>query len=342
MNRAAIRRFLIPVLVLCVLLGTLRLPCRAEEAEADSRERFTLTFVGDCTFGGLASTYNAQVGFLKTVGEDYGYPFRMVEDYFREDEATFLNLEGPLFDREKPAVKKYVFRGPTQMGAVLTENSVEAVSVANNHTEDHGREGYESTLAVLEQREIPCAKTNESTLFVTKNGITVGLYGAVYYLLDEERILADIQALAAQEPDILIFAPHWGSEGSYQPNAQQIRLGRAAIDAGADIVWGSHPHVLQPVEHYQDGVIYYSLGNFSFGGNGDPRDYDTALIQQEILRDEDGTVSLGETSLVPCCISGDIRQNDYQPVPYGPETPEYERTMKKLTGQWHLACIPIG
>ena len=88
------------------------------------------------------------------------------------------------------------------------------------------------------------------------------------------------------------MAPHWGVEGSYRPTQEQMDLAHAAIDAGADIVWGSHPHVLQPIEEYKDGLILYSMGNFCFGGNGAPEDLDTVLIQQEVVKTPDGRVSL--------------------------------------------------
>ena len=139
----------------------------------------------------------------------------------------------------------------------------------------------------------------------------------------------------------MIFAPHWGVEGTYHPTEAQKTLAHAVIDAGADLVWGSHPHVLQNVEQYGDGVIFYSLGNFSFGGNGYPRDYDTALIRQEVIRDADGNISLGETVLIPANVSSEENRNKYQPTPYEPGTEAYARTMKKLDGTWEGPDLPI-
>ena len=102
------------------------------------------------------------------------------------------------------------------------------------------------------------------------------------------------------------------------------------LDAGADIVFGSHPHVLQPIEEYGGGIIFYSLGNFSFGGNGAPKDYDTALVQQEVIRDAEGTVSLGQLSIVPASVSSVAERNNFQPTPYEPGTEEYNRVLSKL------------
>ena len=304
-------------------------------------ERFLLTFVGDCTLGANPTNTYADVGFPKIVGTDYAYPFRNVISWFENDECTFLNLEGPLTDVGNPMQKKHVFRGPTDYVNILTQNSVEAVTIANNHTMDYGQTGYASTVETLNDAGIPFVDRDASCIFTTEHDLTIGLYGAVYYLLDEAAITEGISALKEQGCDLVIFAPHWGVEGTYHPTADQIRLGHAAIDAGADIVWGSHPHVLQPVESYNGGIIYYSLGNFSFGGNGYPRDYDTALLQQEVIRAADGTLRLGELTMVPANVSSVSDRNNYQPTPYEIGTDGYDRVLRKLDGSWDGPNLPI-
>ena len=213
---------------------------------------------------------------------------------------------------------------------ILTENSVEAVTLANNHSLDYGRNGYAATVSTLEAAGVPYVEENASTVLTTESGLTIGLYAAVYYSLDMEDMVAEITSMKEQGVDVIIFAPHWGAELYYEPNEIQRQFGYAAIDAGAHIVYGSHPHVLQPVEEYNGGVIYYSLGNFSFGGNIYPSDFDTALIQQEIIRDPDGTIRLGEMTAVPCCVSSVADHNNFQPTPYARDSAEYERVMDKL------------
>ena len=312
-------------------------PVETEPAE----ECFLLTFVGDCTFGASPANYYAGVGFINTVGEDYGYPFRNVLTFFETDEATFANLEGPLTDSGNPVQKKHTFRGPTDYVNILTENSVEAVTLANNHSHDYGQTGYASTVKTLEEAGVPFADRDSSCVFTTQNGLKIGLYGAVYYQLDTESIVSAIASLKQTGCDLVIFAPHWGVEGTYRPTQAQVELAHAVIDAGADIVWGSHPHVLQKVERYGCGVIYYSLGNFSFGGNGYPRDYDTALIRQEVIRDAHGNITLGETLPVPASVSSEPNRNNYQPTPYAPEEAGYDRAMKKLNGTWDGPDLPI-
>ena len=255
-------------------------------------ERFLLTFAGDCTFGANPVNYFAGFGFIKTVGEDYRYPFRNVISWFENDECTFLNLEGPLSDEGNPMQKKHVFRGPTAYVKILTENSVEAVTLANNHSMDYGKEGYTNTIATLESAGVPYVETNSSTIITLDSGLSIGIYGTVYYSMDNEDMVAEITAMKEQGIDVIIYAPHWGAEGYYQPNRIQKEAAYAAVDAGAQIVWGTHPHVLQPIEEYNGGVIFYSLGNFAFGGNCAPKDLDTALIQQEISLQPDGSITL--------------------------------------------------
>ena len=133
--------------------------------------------------------------------------------------------------------------------------------------------------------------------------------------------------------DILIFAPHWGTEGSYKVTANQESFAHAAIDAGAHIVFGTHPHVLQKMEAYNGGYIFYSLGNFSFGGNTAPRDVDTAIAQVTVKKDGDSW-AVDDYDLIPCRLSSTDSKNDYCPRPYKEDEEGYTRALSKLDGSW--------
>ena len=311
-------------------------------AETDpEEERFLLTFVGDCTLGANPSNTYADVGFPRVVGEDYAYPFKNVLSFFETDDATFVNLEGALTDKGNPADKTYTFRGSPAYTHILTDNSVEVVTLANNHSLDYGQTGYNSTRAVLEEVGIPYVERDRGVLIELKCGLKVGLYGMVYYKLDAADMKAEIAVLREQGAELVIVAPHWGVEGSYRPTQLQQDIGHAAIDAGADIVWGSHPHVLQPVEEYNGGIIYYSMGNFCFGGNSKPEDFDTALLRQEVIRHSDGTISLGSLNIIPCSISSESRVNNYQPTPIAEDSEEYARVLSKLNGSFEGPNLKI-
>lgn len=305
-------------------------------------ERFTLTFVGDCTFGSNAANWYAPYGFVLTAGEDYSYPFQNVSTYFENDDFTMINLEGPLCDSGSGVQKKHVFHGLTSYVHFITDNSIEAVTIANNHTQDYGSSGYESTVQTLQDADVPYVEANASTIVTTERGLTIGIYAAVYNSWDHEDMKAEVAALREKGVDLVIYAVHWGTEGSYHPVSNQVELAHEAIDAGVDIVYGSHPHVLQNVETYNGGIIYYSLGNFCFGGNIYPRDLDSAVLQQEIIRDPDGTVRLGELTMIPCSVSSISDRNNFQPTPYEEGTEEYTRAMSKLDGTWTGHDLPIG
>ena len=298
-----------------------------------SETTFTLTFVGDCTFGSTEVNWTYESSFVQTVGEDYRYPFANVAEIFENDDFTLANLEGPLTEVGEPAEKQFVFRGKPEYTAILTQNSVEAVTMANNHILDYGYEGRTSTREALAAAGVVYGAREEYFLYTTESGLTVGVY-CDDFAFDRTHIRESIAALREQGAEVVVCAFHWGEERDYSPNQNEIDWGRIAIDAGADIVAGHHPHVLQPMEVYNGGVILYSLGNFSFGGNANPTDMDTAIVQQQIVRAADGSISLGELTVIPCSISSVSSYNNYQPTPYEIGSEAYDRVMQKLAGTY--------
>ena len=296
--------------------------------------RYTLTFTGDCTLASAPSHYNNSQGFIKTVGEDYGFPFRNVLEFFENDDFTIINLESVLADAGGAADKLFTFRGPVAYTQIMTSSSVEAVTLANNHTMDYGKEGYESTTKALTDAGIWFVEENKTQLVTTESGLVIGLY-ADSFTFSAADIQKNVKSLRDQGAEIIICAFHWGTEGSYRATGQQKQMAHAAIDAGADIVYGHHPHVLQPIEEYNDGYIFYSLGNFSFGGNHFPRDMDSAIVQVQVLRDADGAVSLEGMTIIPVSISSMQGQNNFQPTPYEEGTKEYDRALSKLDGTFN-------
>ena len=296
-------------------------------------ESFTLTFVGDCTLGSMPSWMGYASSFVQVVGENYELPFRYVKGFFESDDCTFVNLESVLADSGTPADKQFTFRGPTRFVNILTCGSVEMVTLSNNHTYDFGTEGYQTTKDTLDSAGVSYVEKNSSTLITTESGLTIGVYG-LYFNLNESDMREEIAYLRENGAQIIVAAIHWGSEGVYYANSGQISIAHKLIDAGVDIVWGHHPHVLQKIEEYNSGIIYYSLGNFSFGGNHNPSDKDTAVLQQQIIREPDGTVHLGELTIIPCCLSSVTNKNDFQPTPCDVGSQRYESVLSKLLGTY--------
>ena len=299
----------------------------AEEDEVS----FLLTFVGDCTLGSDARVYGVKYSFIDVIGEDYDYPFRNVAQYFREDDCTFVNLETVLKD-EGCVIKEngFAFRGPTAYTKILTGSSVEAVTIANNHIRDYGIQGVESTRKALEEAELPYVEQDTYRVITTDSGLHIGIYGG-FFQVDVKKVEKAVEEMKRQGAELIVMAIHWGIEGSYRPNTDQENLGRQLIDLGVDIVYGCHSHVLQRVEEYNGGIIYYSLGNFSFGGNHSPKDMDTVILRQQVLRHKDGTVTLGTLTPIPACVSSQRPQNDFQPTPYKEGTEDYARVLQKLS-----------
>ena len=291
-------------------------------------DEFVFTFAGDCTFGknhGFSSAWD----FPHVVGQDYDYPFASVRQYFEDDDFTMVNLEGALTDYNVPMEKTYRFRGPPAYAKILSGSSVEIVTLANNHSGDYGQRGLSDTRASLEAENVLYVEDGGTLLVETERGMTVGVCAFFWNGWKQKDCIRELREAGAQ---FIISFWHWGEEGTHRVNGNQIWAAHEAIDAGADLVIGSHPHVLQHVEQYGDGVIVYSLGNFSFGGNTNPSDKDTVVFRQHVRLNEDGTTSLGETELIPCRLSSVTDRNDYQPTPYEEGSTEYERVMKLMMG----------
>lgn len=293
-------------------------------------EYFTVSMVGDCTL--TSSQYNNH--FETTLNGDMSWPFSGTIQYFKDDYLTIANLECSFSDTPLYGTGTFQFCGAAENAQILTDGSVEFVTLGNNHTMDFGQTGLENTEKALDAAGVAYAPPDGSYVYQNGDGITIGLYAA-RWCAGEAEVRAGVSALAAREDvDIVICLMHWGIEGSYRVISGQEQLGRAAIDAGADIVYGSHPHVLQRIDEYNGGYVIYSLGNWSFGGNTAPRDRDTAIVQFTIKRDVDGTVSVEGYEAIPCCLSSTEGVNDYRPVPYEEGSAEYQRAMSKLDGSF--------
>ena len=282
-----------------------------------------MTFLGDCTLGGEDRLLHKPYAFAAAMdGEGYGYYFKNVKDLLAQDDLTVANLECVLRTdtRGGSKDKTYVFRGEPEYTQVLTLGSVEAVGLENNHTLDFGDKGLADTKQALDAAGISYFDMSD-TLFYEKDGIRVaflGLQRAYYYTLGEE-FLQKIQALH-DDPDVdaVIVTLHFGEEYGAAHNRGQEVMAYRMIDAGADMIVGTHTHIIQGMEIYNDRLIFYSLGNFVFGGNSNIRSMQ-AIIPRVIFRfSDDGALEGVKLRIYPAHISGDDsgmdNDNNYQPV----------------------------
>ena len=289
---------------------------KAEKEYTPTVQTVTMTAVGDCT---LANDINADPnGSFKSVAEslngDYSYFFKNVAPIFSEDDLTIVNFEGTLSNQGTRQDKQFAFRGKPEYVQILTSSSVEAANLANNPSADYGDVSLSDTIKYLNEAGISNF-IGTNTAIRDVNGISVGLVGID--ALDEteaaklENVIGSVKSLGAQ---LVIVSIHWGEEKATAPNDTQIELAHKAIDAGADLVLGTHPHVLQGIEKYNGKYIAYSLGNFCFGGNNNPADKDTVIYRQTFTF-VDGVMQEDDNmTLIPATISGHDEYNDYQPA----------------------------
>lgn len=258
----------------------------------NGEDRVHMTFTGDVMFSGnVAVALNAQ-------GMDY--PYREVRSYLERADLTIANLETPITEGGTAAVKQYAYRSSPKALPAFKEAGFDLVSLSNNHILDYGTEGLLDTLQHLDKFEIGRfgAGRNSEEAFapaiVEKNGIKLAFLGFSKVVphtdwkagrsrpgvADTYALEAPLAAIAkAREiADLVIVLPHWGVEREDKPESYQREFARSYIDAGADLVIGSHPHVLQGFEQYKGKWIVYSLGNFIFTMNENSQTWETVIL----------------------------------------------------------------
>ena len=290
----------------------------------------TLSVVGDCTLG--TDEYFDYDTSLNAYYENYGADYFManVKSIFSKDDLTIANFEGTLTESTEREDKQFAFKAPASYANILTAGSVEAVNTANNHSHDYGEESFNDTLNALDTANILHFGYDETAVTEVK-GVKVGLVG-IYELNDhlgrEEQLKQNIAKVKQDGAQLIVVIFHWGNEKEEVPDENQKTLGHLAIDEGADLVCGHHPHVLQGIEEYKGKNIVYSLGNFCFGGNAYPSDMDTIIFQQTFTIDQNCVKDDNVTNIIPCSISSYSDYNNYQPTPA--EGEEATRIMQKI------------
>ena len=277
----------------------------------------TISVVGDCTLG-TDETFDYDTSlnaYYDSNGKDYF--FQNVKSIFAADDLTIANFEGTLTDSDAREDKTFAFKAPAEYAQILTSGSIEAVNTANNHSHDYGDQSYTDTLTALDNEGITHFGYDDTAVMDIK-GVKVGLVG-IYELNDhlgrEQQLKDNIAKVKADGAELVIVIFHWGNETETVPDTNQMTLGRLAIDEGADLVCGHHPHVLQGIETYKGKNIVYSLGNFCFGGNSSPSDMDTMIFQQTFTITSNGVQADNVTNIIPCSISSADGYNNYQPTP---------------------------
>ena len=275
-----------------------------QPADGEARPTVKLAFVGDVLLGEYVGDLMERNGF--------DYPYVHAAEVIRSADVAVANLETAVTDRdiEKPGEKTYEFKSDPDALPAFRDAGFDAVNLANNHTMDFGPDGLRDTMRHLEENgivHVGAGETAEEAYapeYIEKNGLRIALFGFSHVIPDvcwkvgARKIgLAEtydytkpVEAIekAAAEADLVVVMAHWGDELQEQPHpTEQVELARRFVDAGADLVVGSHPHVLQGFERYGGGWIAYSLGNFIFTTSKEPLTYDSAVLLAECGRGGD-------------------------------------------------------
>ena len=247
-----------------------------EPAKAPEPRETRLMFGGDVILGrGVAEAAHRK--------NDLASPMRDMAELFSKADIAFVNLESPFWDKKPFGTSELIFRAEPETIAALELAGIDVVSTANNHARDCYAEGVGFTLGWLKQHGIAVAGSGENAeaahagAVLERNSLRFGFLGYTFdqsngnhfdidpriAMLDAAQMRLDIASMK-RRAEVIVVSMHAGAEYWTRPHPIQTAFARAAIEAGAKVVVGHHPHVVQPVERYRDGLIFYSLGNLVF------------------------------------------------------------------------------
>ncbi len=257
-------------------------------------KKITIAAVGDIS---LAREVNYQIQQKK----DPTFPFTKIAQTIKKADLAIGNLESPLIDNCPVVRSGFKFCGENTNVQGLTFAGFDSLSLANNHSHNYGFEGYQETKNILGQNNLSYFDSQTidyQTIDQTSFGI-VGFDDTVSRINKED--LKNKISEAEKNADLVIVNFHWGEEYQDQPNERQKELAKLAIDSGADIIIGHHPHVIQPLEYHQDKPIFYSLGNFVFDQMWSEATKTGAIGIIEIKNKEIVDSRLEKTYMSTCC-----------------------------------------
>ena len=273
------------------------------EIQEPEAPEITLLFVGDIMLDRAVRTKVENIA-----GGDFGFPFLKIADTLKGADITAGNLEGPVSGKGENVGSIYSFRMPPEALRGLTSAGFDVLFLANNHIGDWGKEALEDTVLNLENAGIASVGAGHTSAeaYAPKiaeiNGIKIAFLAFSDFFvsgaaLAEETAVTDAILGAKATADVIVVAYHFGEEYVTEPNERQKMLTRLAVDAGADLIVGSHPHVIQPLEIYNGKYIAYSLGNFVFDQNFSEETTTGGLLEVVLKGKNIASVSLYKVKL---------------------------------------------
>lgn len=301
----------------------------------DDIVKITMSAAGDFTLG-VDSRYNSV--FNSYYGRHgSAYFLKKVKHVFMNDDITFVNFEGTLTTAKMPAIKEFTFKGPSKHVRILTKGSVEVVNLANNHSMDYLSKGYRDTTRTLKANNIPYCN-NSKIVYKKVKGVKMAFLGFnALNWVTKSQVKAGIRRAQKNKAKIIVVNFHWGIERTYRPTQSQKSLAHYALDCGASVVLGEHPHVLQGVEKYKGRFIVYSMGNFCYGGHTNPSDKDTMIFQQTFTMKNGKLLKDKNARIIPCSISSSTYINNFQPrVLKGSSKTRLIKKMRRISSGMHV------
>ncbi len=283
-------------------------------------QQVKINAVGDVFFGS-----HQKQGYNKSFFEYYDkygadYPLKNVKPIFEADDFTLVNYEGTLTESTDIMDKLWNHKGRPEFVNILPAASVEGATLGNNHIMDYGPQGVSDTLANIEKAGISYSIAGDYGevygLYVTKDGVKIGFvsvnehyeHEACYPFLEK-----GYNYLKEQGAQIIIAAPHWGDDKTHDVNDDQKAMGKYCIDLGYDIVLGCHAHIFQGIEEYKGKYIVYGMGSFCYGGNKNPADKDSMIVQLNVTLVDGVVKDKIDMTIIPCKLSSSNDKNDYCP-----------------------------
>jgi len=239
----------------------------------DGNQKIKLLFVGDI----MMTRYVEKK--INNLDKKFVFPFLNILGYLRSFDYVIANLEGPIAENGLKTGSMYSFRMKSEVAEALSKANINIVNLANNHIFDYGEAAFQDTLKNLNKNNIQYFGNTYEPLIIKKGGLKIGFLSFSDFLKHLEikenksgiavvnNNLSKIIKEAREKVDILIVSFHWGEEYQKLANERERKLAKIAIDSGADLVIGHHPHVIQNIERYKNKFIFYSLGNFIFDQN---------------------------------------------------------------------------
>lgn len=289
-----------------------------DEQTIDNTFNIKLSFAGDT----MLASYKDQTtpgSFNEYVNKkEPSYFLDKVRNIFLEDDFTIVNLENVLTDQNLPEIEKnsdpaYWYKSKTSNINILSSSSIEGISISNNHTNDYGKIGKEDTINAILNANIKYGDYN-NIMYFEKNNYKIAVICKGLWIESQTNEIIKLIKEAKEKSDYQIIFFHGGQERIHQPEEWKINAVRKLIDNGANLVIGSHPHVLQPREIYNGKEIVYSLGNFCYGGNRNPENR-TIIYQMNLTINKETNSLINEKSnIIPCYVYTN-KTNNYQPAP---------------------------